>query len=121
MKKSNSTDVMELPATKSKKAEPFRRQTKPTSQRSEVQSGTQNGAKHAPQNEKEEESSNGTDSTQKQILKALIGLKKGNFSVRLPVEWTDTEGKLADTFNDLAELMEHSTADLSRVSRVVGR
>ncbi|MEO5802278.1 MAG: HAMP domain-containing protein, partial [Verrucomicrobiota bacterium] len=52
---------------------------------------------------------------------ALICLKKGDFSVRLPLEWSGTQGKVADTFNELAELMEHSTSDLSRISRVVGR
>ncbi|MEO6034662.1 MAG: HAMP domain-containing protein, partial [Verrucomicrobiota bacterium] len=57
----------------------------------------------------------------KQILKALIALKKGDFSVRLPLEWSGTEGKVSDIFNELAELMENSTSDLNRISRVVGR
>ena len=36
----------------------------------------------------------------KQLLKVLIALKKGDFSVRLPVEWTGTSGKIADTLNE---------------------
>jgi hypothetical protein len=55
------------------------------------------------------------------ILNALITLKKGDFSVRLPMEWIGVAGKVADTFNDVADQMEHSTGDLSRISRVVGK
>src|SRR5947207_2565464 len=33
------------------------------------------------------------------ILVALASLKKGDFSVRLPVTFTATEGKVADVFN----------------------
>src|ERR1051326_6532783 len=35
------------------------------------------------------------------ILVALASLKKGDFSVRLPVTFTNTEGKVADVFNDV--------------------
>ncbi|HLH56961.1 MAG TPA: HAMP domain-containing protein [Verrucomicrobiae bacterium] len=55
------------------------------------------------------------------VLSALIGLKKGEFDVRLPVGWTGLAGKVADTFNDLAEMMAVSTEELSRISRVVGQ
>src|SRR5579859_1347932 len=55
------------------------------------------------------------------VLSALISLKKGDFDVRLPVGWTGIAGKVADTFNDVAEIMSLSTAELSRISRVVGQ
>src|SRR4051812_21152093 len=55
------------------------------------------------------------------ILRAMTALKKGQFGSRLPLHWGGTSGKIADVFNELAELMEHSTQDLSRISRVVGR
>jgi HAMP domain-containing protein/signal transduction histidine kinase/CheY-like chemotaxis protein len=55
------------------------------------------------------------------ILVALTSLKKGDFSVRLPVTFTSTEGKVADAFNDLAELLSGTTRDLSRISHVVGK
>ncbi|MDB6067520.1 MAG: diguanylate cyclase [Pedosphaera sp.] len=57
----------------------------------------------------------------RQVLHALAALKKGDFSVRLPMEWTGLAGKVADTFNDLADMMEDSTGDLNRISRVVGK
>jgi HAMP domain-containing protein/signal transduction histidine kinase/DNA-binding response OmpR family regulator len=55
------------------------------------------------------------------VLTALIALKKGDFNARLPVGWTGIAGKVADTFNDLAEMMSLSTAELSRISRLVGQ
>src|SRR2546430_2411522 len=55
------------------------------------------------------------------VLTALVALKKGDFEVRLPISWTGIGGKVADTFNELAEMMGQSTAELSRVSRLVGQ
>jgi HAMP domain-containing protein/signal transduction histidine kinase/DNA-binding response OmpR family regulator len=55
------------------------------------------------------------------ILVALASLKKGDFGVRLPVTFTNTEGKVADAFNDVAELLLGTTRDLSRISHVVGK
>src|SRR6266702_3353927 len=45
------------------------------------------------------------------ILSAFVALKKGDFSARLPLGWTGIAGKVADTFNDLAEMMSLSTTD----------
>jgi HAMP domain-containing protein/CheY-like chemotaxis protein len=55
------------------------------------------------------------------ILVALAHLKRGDFGVRLPVTFTGTEGKVADAFNDMAELLSGTTRDLSRISHVVGK
>jgi HAMP domain-containing protein/signal transduction histidine kinase/CheY-like chemotaxis protein len=55
------------------------------------------------------------------VLAALEALKKGDFSTRLPVAWTGIAGKVADSFNGVAELMSNSTEELSRISRVVGK
>jgi HAMP domain-containing protein/signal transduction histidine kinase/CheY-like chemotaxis protein len=68
-----------------------------------------------------EETNGHTDANLNEILRALTALKKGHFIERLPLHWSGVHGKVADVFNDLAELMEHSTQDLSRISRVVGR
>src|SRR5580692_9565512 len=66
-----------------------------------------------------EPAASGIDSTV--LLNALIALKKGNFSVRLPVEWEGVAGKVADTFNEVIELNERMTRELSRLSQVVGK
>jgi HAMP domain-containing protein len=55
------------------------------------------------------------------LLNALISLKKGKTSVRLPVEWTGVAGKVADAFNDVVELNERMATELARLSRVVGK
>src|SRR5437879_4096193 len=62
----------------------------------------------------------GTENLER-LLSALIALKKGDFSVRLPVSWTGLQGKVADTFNDVIELNERMAAELERMSRVVGK
>jgi HAMP domain-containing protein/CheY-like chemotaxis protein len=56
-----------------------------------------------------------------EILAALSALKRGDFSVRLPQTWDGVAGKVSDTFNDVAEMMDAQTEDLNRVSRVVGK
>ena len=56
-----------------------------------------------------------------QLLTALIALKKGDFSARLPLDWNGTAGKIADAFNDVVERNERMANELARMSRVVGK
>jgi HAMP domain-containing protein/signal transduction histidine kinase/CheY-like chemotaxis protein len=62
-----------------------------------------------------------TDAELKVLLSALIGLRDGDASVRLPVEWTGLAGKVADTFNEIADRNERMTRELARLSQVVGK
>jgi HAMP domain-containing protein/signal transduction histidine kinase/CheY-like chemotaxis protein len=55
------------------------------------------------------------------ILSALVALKRGNSSVRLPSEWTGLSGKVAEAFNDVVGQNERMYRELERLSRVVGR
>jgi HAMP domain-containing protein/signal transduction histidine kinase/CheY-like chemotaxis protein len=55
------------------------------------------------------------------LLDALMNLKKGDFSVRLPQDWTGVAGKVADTFNEVVELNQRMARELHRLSRVVGK
>src|SRR5437899_6990240 len=57
----------------------------------------------------------------KLLLKTLVAFKKGDFSARLPGEWTGEGGKIADTLNDIIELSDKTAKELERVSRVVGK
>src|SRR5437762_1673550 len=57
----------------------------------------------------------------KLLLKALVAFKKGDFSVRLPGEWTGEAGKIADTLNEIIELSDKTAKEVERVSRVVGK
>ena len=51
----------------------------------------------------------------------MLAFKKGDFSARLPGDWTGEAGKIADTFNDIIELSDRTARELERVSRVVGK
>src|SRR5437660_1073281 len=57
----------------------------------------------------------------KLLLSTLVAVKNGDFSVRLPVEWTGINGKIADAFNDILELNAKTAGELERVSKVVGK
>ena len=55
------------------------------------------------------------------ILASLQTMRDGDFSVRLPVEWVGLEGKIADTFNDIAAANEQMASELNRVGQAVGK
>ncbi|MFY9622037.1 MAG: HAMP domain-containing protein [Pyrinomonadaceae bacterium] len=55
------------------------------------------------------------------LLKTLVAFKKGDFSTRLPGDWTGEAGKIADTLNDIIDLSDKMAKELERVSRVVGK
>ena len=55
------------------------------------------------------------------ILGALIALKRGDGSVRLPADWTGLPGKVADAFNDVVELNERMAEELARCRRSSAR
>ena len=56
-----------------------------------------------------------------QLLTALRAFKKGDFSVRLPLDLTGIDGEIALAFNDVVELNERMTRELARVSSAVGK
>src|SRR5205814_10662309 len=62
---------------------------------------------------------NGVDS--RQLLTALVAFKRGDFSARLPDDWTGVAGKIADTFNDVIRINQRMTQELARIGRVVGK
>src|SRR5579871_4055405 len=55
------------------------------------------------------------------VLATLIAFKKGDFSVRLPVNQVGIAGKIADVLNDIFELNENMSKELARVSTAVGK
>jgi hypothetical protein len=57
----------------------------------------------------------------KVLLGILAQVKGGDFSARMPFEWTGVAGKIADGFNDVIIANEALGLELGRVSRVVGR
>src|SRR5437764_5025371 len=57
----------------------------------------------------------------RQLLVALSAFKKGDFSVRLPVDRTGIEGKVFDAINDIFELNEQMKKEFGRIGTVVGK
>jgi len=55
------------------------------------------------------------------LLTALVAVKNGDFSTRLPTDWTGVNGKIADAFNDIVALEEKLALEIDRASRVVGQ
>src|SRR5499426_4403265 len=55
------------------------------------------------------------------LLQVLTSVKKGDFLVQLPAGWTGIDGKIADTLNDIIDLLADSAKEMERVSRVVGK
>jgi HAMP domain-containing protein/CheY-like chemotaxis protein/signal transduction histidine kinase len=56
----------------------------------------------------------------KQLVNALVALRRGDFSVRLPSDLTGMNGKIADTLNDIIENSDNIAQEIVSVSRVVG-
>ena len=57
----------------------------------------------------------------KLVLQVLKEVKRGNFDVRLPDEWTGTGGKIADALNEIIETNEKIVHEFHRVSQAVGK
>jgi HAMP domain-containing protein/signal transduction histidine kinase/CheY-like chemotaxis protein len=55
------------------------------------------------------------------LLNALTALKRGDFSVRLPLDWVGIAGKTADTFNEVVTVNERMAKELVRLRQSVGR
>jgi HAMP domain-containing protein/signal transduction histidine kinase/CheY-like chemotaxis protein len=64
---------------------------------------------------------NGSEPDAKQLLAALGAFKRGDFSARLPGDWTGIAGKIADTFNEVIRTSQRMTQELERIRRVVGK
>ncbi len=64
---------------------------------------------------------NGDGVDSRQLLTGLVAFKRGDFSARLPDDWTGVAGKIADTFNDVIRSNEQMTQELERIVHVVGK
>ncbi len=58
---------------------------------------------------------------ERQLLTTLMAVKKGDFSVRMPVDRSGVAGKIADTLNEVIDLIERMTREFERINTVVGK
>ena len=61
------------------------------------------------------------ESELQRLLRALQSVREGDFSVRLPGDWTGLSGKIADTFNDVVEANARMERELRRIGEAVGK
>src|SRR5690349_2577651 len=57
----------------------------------------------------------------KELLSALRAFKKGDFSVRLPMDLIGMDGEIAQAFNEVVEANERVTDEFARIRDEVGR
>jgi HAMP domain-containing protein/signal transduction histidine kinase/DNA-binding response OmpR family regulator len=57
----------------------------------------------------------------RQLLAALRAFRRGDFSVRLPVNLGGVDGELADAFNEVVEMNDRMSREFGRLAETVGR
>ncbi|TMI07452.1 MAG: hybrid sensor histidine kinase/response regulator, partial [Betaproteobacteria bacterium] len=55
------------------------------------------------------------------LLKALRALRKGEFSVRMPMDLVGIDGEIAQAFNDVVEINEMIAEEFARIGNEVGK
>ncbi len=56
-----------------------------------------------------------------QLLAVLIAVRKGDFSVKMPVSQVGLAGKISDALNDIIDLNRETAREFERVSKAVGK
>src|SRR3954468_21963155 len=56
-----------------------------------------------------------------ELLRALMAVRNGDFSVRLASDRSGIAGKIADTFNEIVAAKQSLATELERVGDVVGK
>ncbi|HEY0849134.1 MAG TPA: HAMP domain-containing protein [Bradyrhizobium sp.] len=70
---------------------------------------------------KHKSTDNGKPDSMEDLLQALQAMRAGDFSVRMTGDHLGIEGKIADTFNEIAAANQRMAQQLERVGQVVGR
>ena len=61
------------------------------------------------------------DARSRQLLAAVVALRDGQFSVRLPADWDGTDGRIAETLNQALATQDRIAREVARLSSVVGK
>jgi len=81
---------------------------------------TQNG-NHAPKSTRGRAASRKEEPLERDLLRALRAFRNGDFSARLPLDYSGVAGEIAEAFNDVVELNEQMSRELGRINAVVGK
>ncbi len=55
------------------------------------------------------------------LLTAMVAFRDGKFSTRLPSDWTGTEGRIAEAFNQTIDHEDRISREVNRLSESVGK
>ncbi|WPN27785.1 response regulator [Pseudomonas sp. P5_109] len=55
------------------------------------------------------------------LLTALKALRNGDFTTRMPEDWTGMPGKIADTLNEIIDMAADTATEFERVARLIGK
>ena len=61
------------------------------------------------------------DAHLRQILKAMVAFREGDFSARLPMAWPGLDGRIAEAFNQTIFHEEHTSREIAHLSLTVGK
>src|ERR1700679_3886565 len=64
---------------------------------------------------------NNSEARSQMLLTAMLAFRDGDFSWRLPSDWADTEGRIAEAFNQTIAHEEGISREVERLSMTVGR
>jgi len=57
----------------------------------------------------------------RQLLAAVMAFRDGDFSMRLPIDWVGTDGRIAEAFNQIIAYEMRHTGEVKRLSVAVGK
>ncbi len=57
----------------------------------------------------------------RQLLAAVMAFRDGDFSMRLPIDWVGTDGRIAEAFNQIIAYEMRHTGEVRRLSVAVGK
>src|ERR1700689_1532921 len=66
-------------------------------------------------------STNNSEARSQMLLAAMLAFRDGDFSWRLPSDWADAEGRIAEAFNQTIAQEDRISTEVARLSETVGR
>ena len=66
-------------------------------------------------------SANNSEARSQMLLAAMLAFRDGDFSWRLPSDWADAEGRIAEAFNQTIAQEDRISREVERLSMTVGK
>ncbi|MBN8853441.1 MAG: HAMP domain-containing protein [Sphingobacteriales bacterium] len=92
------------------------KKSKTTGKPTIVSSSSNNGSSHWAETSPDESLVN-----DKELLRILMQVRNGNFSVRMPIDETGIKGKICDTLNEIISLNEEMMREFTKAGNTIGK